>query len=725
MKKKILLMGFLLSLIAEMFGQLLQQDFSSSTTVSSYVNATPSNGQFNSISTSGAGTVLSINTTGSNKLRFARSGTNAGSYARTTDFSPTPVSLMYRFDLTVSANSSATTTAAMWQIGSGFGTANSTEANASTHSRLGLNVTATAGQFSLRDMVNSVNTANFSGTQTVTWVINNSGGLLSYQAPDGTEESIGNDSFDLWVGTTKAFDNKPSQTASQTLTDIKFVFNNGTATVDIDNILIDPIPAKPTSSAATNLHPNRFTANWTAVSGVTGYRIDVHQDAAFTSPVIDDLYISGQSTSSTVIDGLNPNTTYYYRIRAASQYTVGEFAGENSTTQTVTTPSCGDITLPSASGTFTRYCTEASWIYYGSGSQRVFGIDTLALTGSLTNDTVYMTVGTAIDSFKSSSGVNQEHASFLPTFAWNAKGNFSGNLKIQIPYVDTNALKIARDNSYAALLATNSSTLAVRTNLEYFKTDGVPYDITWKTAILGNKFPNNHIKLTPIYGNNGVTDYVQFSPITSFSGGSFGYGYGPPGSSGTVGLPVEMYYFEIQIVSEEGNTLIWKTSSELHNSGFIIQRSYDGSVWENIAFMPSQSEDGNSQSDLIYKYTDEDFSSIVYYRLIQKDLPEQGGRETKSDVKVAKRIKGKEFDVTVNPNPITLEEPLKIKILNIDRSPVYMQILNSEGKPIMDKRIIPEGDYINHQWYLGLSSGLYFVNISNYGNVYKTRIQVK
>lgn len=321
--------------------QLFQQDFSSSTTVSNYANATtPTNGQFNAISTSGAGTVLSINTTGSNKLRFARTG-NAGAFSRTTDFSPTPTSLLYRFDIAVSGNSSAQTTAATFQIGSGFGTANGTEANASTHSRLGVNWTATGGQFSFRNLTGSTNSANYTGTQNVFWAINNSGGTLTYKAPDGTYETIANDTYDLWIGTTKEFNDVAATTSTQTLTDLKFVLSGGTGNIDIDNLLIDPIPAIPTSSAATSIGGTGFTANWSTVSGVTGYRIDVATDATFTSMVsgYDNLYISGQSTNSLNVTGLSSNTTYYYRVRGASQYSVGEFAGGNSASQNLTTTS--------------------------------------------------------------------------------------------------------------------------------------------------------------------------------------------------------------------------------------------------------------------------------------------------------------------------------------------------------------------------------------------------
>lgn len=368
-------------------GQLLQQDFSSSTVVSSYVSATPGNGQFDAISTSGAGTVVSINTTGSNKLRFARSGANAGAYSRTTDFSPVPSSMMYRFDLTVSGNSVAQTTAAVWQVGSGFGTTNAAEANANVHSRIGLNWTATTGQFSIRNLTSSTNSANYSGTQTITWVINNSGGSLTYKAPDGSYESLGDDKADIWIGSVRELDEIGATTITQPLTDLKFAISAGTGNVDIDNILIDPVPAIPTSLPASSITSNSFTANWTVVSGVTGYRLDVATDAGFTSFVTgyNNLYVSGQASNSlNVNSNINPSTTYYYRIRAASQYTVGEYASGNSGTQSLTTTS-GSLPLITLSPTIlTGFTYVAGSGPSGTQSFTVSGINLSSPPGNIT-----------------------------------------------------------------------------------------------------------------------------------------------------------------------------------------------------------------------------------------------------------------------------------------------------------------------------------------------------
>ena len=237
--KRGLLLAFLL-FYSLSYGQLFTQDFESSTNLSSYVNLTsPTNGQFNAIGTSGAGTVVSIN---ANKLRFTRTGANAGSFSRTLDFVPTPTSLIYQFDVTVSGNSSPETTAAIWQVGSGYGLANGAERNDNTHSKLGLNIGSTSGQFSLRNIRSSINSASFLGKQTVTWYINNTGGLLTYTAPDASTQNVQDDTFDVWIGNTQVFNDIPVTTPTVPLANLKFVFSGGSATIDIDNIRINPIP---------------------------------------------------------------------------------------------------------------------------------------------------------------------------------------------------------------------------------------------------------------------------------------------------------------------------------------------------------------------------------------------------------------------------------------------------------------------------------------------------
>jgi hypothetical protein len=67
---------------------------------------------------------------------------------------------------------------------------------------------------------------------------------------------------------------------------------------------------------ATDVTATTFTANWSSVSGATGYRLDVSTSSVFNSyvPGFQNLDV-GNTTSYNVL-GLDPGTFYYYRLRA-------------------------------------------------------------------------------------------------------------------------------------------------------------------------------------------------------------------------------------------------------------------------------------------------------------------------------------------------------------------------------------------------------------------------
>ncbi|MCP4348818.1 MAG: hypothetical protein GY795_25345 [Desulfobacterales bacterium] len=72
----------------------------------------------------------------------------------------------------------------------------------------------------------------------------------------------------------------------------------------------------PIVNAASDVTTTSFTANWDAVNGATGYRIDVDDASDFTSLIATNLD-AGTGTSFSVTGlSLSTGTLYYYRVRA-------------------------------------------------------------------------------------------------------------------------------------------------------------------------------------------------------------------------------------------------------------------------------------------------------------------------------------------------------------------------------------------------------------------------
>ena len=107
----------------------------------------------------------------------------------------------------------------------------------------------------------------------------------------------------------------------------------GTATTVVSTVPLETspqAPSVPAATAATNIQPTGFTANWGTASGSTSYRIDVSRDNFNTYEQRD---VTVNSTNQ-VVTGLTAVTTYQYRVRAVNA--VG--TSGNSNVITVTTP---------------------------------------------------------------------------------------------------------------------------------------------------------------------------------------------------------------------------------------------------------------------------------------------------------------------------------------------------------------------------------------------------
>jgi hypothetical protein len=81
-------------------------------------------------------------------------------------------------------------------------------------------------------------------------------------------------------------------------------------------------------------------------------------------------------------------------------------------------------------------------------------------------------------------------------------------------------------------------------------------------------------------------------------------------------LPVELIYFRGESKGSY-NLLEWVTASESNSSYFLIERSYDAYVWENVGI-----EEGAGTTNSTTEYYFKDFvvkNYVTYYRLSQYD----------------------------------------------------------------------------------------------------------
>ena len=140
-------------------------------------------------------------------------------------------------------------------------------------------------------------------------------------------------------------------------------------------------------------------------------------------------------------------------------------------------------------------------------------------------------------------------------------------------------------------------------------------------------------------------------------------------------LPVELVAFKAEKVADKVK-LTWQTASEKNNKLFLIQRSANAKIWQNIA---SRAGQGTITTATNYEYMDSpDFSGPIYYRLQQEDLD---GSLRYSEVQMVIFENSASTSLKLYPNPasefITLQletkaaETAEIKILNLAGQAVY------------------------------------------------------
>ena len=172
-------------------------------------------------------------------------------------------------------------------------------------------------------------------------------------------------------------------------------------------------------------------------------------------------------------------------------------------------------------------------------------------------------------------------------------------------------------------------------------------------------------------------------------------------------LPVELSSFTASI-QNKAVVLNWATATEINNYGFEVERSFDKTNWNKVAFKNGY---GNSNSVKDYTFTDKDITKngTYYYRL--KQIDNNGDFEYSNIVEVNVNIPVK-FEVAQNyPNPFN---PVTNISFNLpEASNVTLYIFNAIGQQIktINAGYKEAGKHTIEFDGSSLNSGVYFYKV--------------
>lgn len=146
-------------------------------------------------------------------------------------------------------------------------------------------------------------------------------------------------------------------------------------------------------------------------------------------------------------------------------------------------------------------------------------------------------------------------------------------------------------------------------------------------------------------------------------------------------LPVTLTRFSAKLLQSNQVEVDWATSMEINCSRFIVQRSYDGTVFNDF-----QTVAGNGTTNLMHAYSAiDDLNSftgnLAYYRLKQIDLD---GKQNISKI-ITVKLSSSENHTTVSPNPFS--DYININTQWENSENVTVNIFSVQGKIVASKQV--------------------------------------
>lgn len=254
----------------------------------------------------------------------------------------------------------------------------------------------------------------------------------------------------------------------------------------------------PVAASAQSVGFNAFTATWSEVTFAQNYFLDVATNSGFTSFVPGYQNRNVGNVTNFQVTGLSGNTTYYYRVRAA---TTCNTSGNSNTISVTTTPPLNPVEVIASEGLANADYASLKLAFDNINNGTHRGAIAVMLTGS-----TYETTTAAINASGSGSASYTSVLVYPTASGLSVSGELSGNPVININGADNIIIdgRVNASGSATDLVIENNSTSSSSNT---------------STIRFINAAENNVIRYCKIYGSTTRTSSgIIFFSTASGSG---------------------------------------------------------------------------------------------------------------------------------------------------------------------------------------------------------------
>ncbi len=157
--------------------------------------------------------------------------------------------------------------------------------------------------------------------------------------------------------------------------------------------------------------------------------------------------------------------------------------------------------------------------------------------------------------------------------------------------------------------------------------------------------------------------------------------------------------------------LVWQTASEINTASFVVERSHDGTHFENLGTVAA-----NGLSSIQkYQFNDaKPHEGINYYRIKQLD------KDGKSSFSITKTIYFGKGGFSIAPNPANSYIYVNVPVAAAGKS--MLTLIDAEGRILKEYALVNESNQLRLPV---LPPGLYNVRIVHSGNVYNQKLVIQ